>query len=424
MAALGAPDYRQVFEQAPGLFLLLEPDSPRFTIIHASNAYLLATHTRKDDIVGRGLFEVFPDNPDDPGASGTRNLRASLERVLATRAPDTMAVQKYDVRRGGAAGGAFEERFWSPVNAPVLSNDGGVACIVHRVEDVTEWVRRVRAAEAQRDGDEGQRRRLVAMEAEVLGRSEELDEANRKLRTLNERLAELDQARTTFFSNVSHELRTPLALMLAPLEEILRDPARLAPEERAHLERVRRGGLRLSELVDSILEFSRIQAGERRPAFEPTDLAPLTAALTGAFQSVGRLTGVKLRVDASPLPEPIFVDREMYERIVANLVSNAFKFTRAGEVAVSLAWKGDRAELSVRDTGSGIPADELPRIFDRFYRSAEARGTDGLGLGLYICRKLVDAHGGRIWVESERGEGSAFHVALPAATVDAFVAYE
>jgi PAS domain S-box-containing protein len=416
MAALGAPDYRQVFEQAPGLFLLLEPDSPRFTIIHASNAYLLATHTRKDDIVGRGLFEVFPDNPDDPGASGTRNLRASLERVLATRAPDTMAVQKYDVRRGGAAGGAFEERFWSPVNAPVLSNDGGVACIVHRVEDVTEWVRRVRAAEAQRDGGAGQRRRLVAMEAEVLGRSEELDEANRKLRTLNERLAELDQARTTFFSNVSHELRTPLALMLAPLEEILRDPARLAPEERAHLERVRRGGLRLSELVDSILEFSRIQAGERRPAFEPTDLAPLTAALTGAFQSVGRLTGVKLRVDASPLPEPIFVDREMYERIVANLVSNAFKFTRAGEVAVSLAWKGDRAELSVRDTGSGIPADELPRIFDRFYRVSDARGrkTEGSGIGLSLVQELVKLHGGSVDVASTVGEGSVFTVSLPA----------
>jgi signal transduction histidine kinase len=406
-----ALDYRILLEQAPGLFLVLEPDSPRFTIRDASNEYLRATLTKRDEIVSRGLFEVFPDNPADPHATGTRNLRASLERALATRAPDTMGVQKYDIRRPGSDEGGFEERFWSPRNVPVLSAGGDVLCIIHRVEDVTEWVRKVQSGEAQRERAEALHGRFADMESEVLRR---IDEANRKLRAAT-RLAELDQARTKFFSNVSHELRTPLALILGPLEDVLGDPAKLTPDQRMHLERVRRSGLRLSQLVNSILEFSRVHAGALHPSFEPTDLAQLSAALAGAFQSAGQFTGVKLRLETPPLPEPVYVDREMYERIVVNLLSNAFKFTEAGEVVVSLAWKSDHAELSVRDTGAGIAADELPRIFERFYRVPDARGrkTEGTGIGLSLVRELVKLHGGSVRVESAVGQGSTFTISLP-----------
>src|SRR5262249_32098340 len=130
-------DFRLLFESAPGLYLVLRPD---FTIIAASDAYLDATMTRRDQVLGRHIFDVFPDNPNDPGATGVRNLRASLERVISQKTADAMAVQKYDIRRPDAEGGGFEERHWSPINTPVL-RDGKLAFIIHRVEDVTEFVR-------------------------------------------------------------------------------------------------------------------------------------------------------------------------------------------------------------------------------------------------------------------------------------------
>lgn len=164
-------DFRLLFERAPGLFLVLLSDSPVFTILGASDAYLHATHTRREVINGRGLFDVFPDNPEDPGATGVSKLRASLERVLAARAADPMAVQKYDVRREDST---FEERFWSPVNSPVMTADGTLEYILHRVEDVTGIVRSTEQADANR----------ARLELEVVRRSEELEVARGKLEQL------------------------------------------------------------------------------------------------------------------------------------------------------------------------------------------------------------------------------------------------
>lgn len=174
-------DFKLLFENAPGLFLVLRPDAD-FMILGASNAYLRATLTERENIVGRGLFEVFPDNPDDPDATGTSNLRASLQRVLATKAPDAMAVQKYDIRRPLSEGGGFEERFWSPVNSPVLVADGRIRYIIHRVEDVTEFVRVSRLSQIERERLEALQRRGAATELEILRRSQELHETNKKLR--------------------------------------------------------------------------------------------------------------------------------------------------------------------------------------------------------------------------------------------------
>ena len=159
-----AIDFRLLFEESPDVLLVLLPDAPRYTMVAATDARLRATHTTREQTIGRGLFELFPDNPDDSGASGTNNLRASLERVRATRAPDTMAVQKYDIR---GPDGAFEVKYWSPKNLPVLSPSGEVLYILHRVEDVTELVRASEIGEELRD-------RTRAMEREVVARSREL----------------------------------------------------------------------------------------------------------------------------------------------------------------------------------------------------------------------------------------------------------
>lgn len=172
----GNPDFRALFESAPGHFLVV---SPTFKILAVSDAYLRATMTKRADILGRELFDVFPDNPDDPTATGAANLRASLETVLATRRPHTMAIQKYDIRRPD---GSFEERYWSPVNAPVLSPEGDVASIIHRVDDVTDAVRRRASAEVL-----AERHELAILAEELLSRDGATREA--EVRALLARVA-------------------------------------------------------------------------------------------------------------------------------------------------------------------------------------------------------------------------------------------
>jgi signal transduction histidine kinase len=293
-------------------------------MVAATRARFEATHT-SEATIGRGLFEVFPDNPDDPTATGTSNLRESLERVVATRAADTMAVQKYDIR---GPDGSFHVKYWSPKNIPVLSRSGEVQYILHRVEDVTELVRASEVGEELRG-------RTREMEREVVNRSLELAAANRELREANAKLGELDTAKTAFFSNVSHEFRTPLTLMLGPIEDGLADKSEpLSPLQRTRLELVHDNALRLLKLVNALLDFSRLEAGRLSASYAPLDISQFTAELAGMFQSAFEKAGIGLVIDCPPLSEPVWVDRDMWEKIVPNLVSNAFKFTLAGEIRV------------------------------------------------------------------------------------------
>jgi PAS domain S-box-containing protein len=197
------PEFRLLFESAPGCYLVLAPDR-KFTILAVSNAYLRATMTDRQAILGRGLFEVFPDNPDDPAATGVSNLRNSLETVLRERRPNTMALQKYDIRRPDSEGGGFEERHWSPVNSPVLDDGGEVAYIIHRVEDVTEFVRLKRLDTEKRQQTEKLREKAERMEAEVFIRAQEVQEANRRLQSANEELGRRGEA----LHALSRELET------------------------------------------------------------------------------------------------------------------------------------------------------------------------------------------------------------------------
>ena len=229
-------------------------------------------------------------------------------------------------------------------------------------------------------------------------------------------LADLDRAKTDFFSNVSHEFRTPLTLMLGPVEDALAAPnEQLLPLQREQIEVVYRNGLRLQRLVNSLLDFSRIEAGRVRATYEPTALADLTADLSSNFRAACEKAGLKLRIDCPPLGEPVFVDRLMWEKIVLNLLSNAFKFTFEGEIAVSTCLAGSAMALRVQDTGTGIAAKEIPLLFERFHRIENARGRthEGSGIGLALVRDLVKLHGGSISVESEVGVGTTFTVSIP-----------
>ena len=234
-----------------------------------------------------------------------------------------------------------------------------------------------------------------------------------------EALAELDRAKTLFFTNVSHEFRTPLTLMLSPLEDLsLSLTGRLQPDEREQLDLMQRNGLRLQKLVNTLLDFSRIEAGRIQAVYEPIDLATYTAELASAFRSLIEQAGMTLIVECPPLPEAVYVDRGMWEKIVLNLLSNAFKFTLSGSITVQLQWCTDHVELAVSDTGVGISSEALPRLFERFHRveNSKGRSFEGSGIGLSLVQELIKLHSGAINVISTVGQGSCFTVSIPTGT--------
>ena len=274
---------------------------------------------------------------------------------------------------------------------PIRDASGRVVVVIPTGMDITERVR----AEQNERALEVERRRVEA-------------------------LAEIDRAKTQFFANISHEFRTPLTLMLGPLEEMKRVSAGAGGPlpHYPQVDLVHRNGLRLLKLVNSLLDFSRIEAGRVQALYEATNLAQLTARLASEFRSAIEKAGLRLAVNASPLAEPAYVDREMWEKIVLNLLSNAFKFTFEGTIEVSLSQENGSFQLAVTDTGTGIPADELPRLFERFHRveGAQGRTYEGSGIGLALVQELTRLHGGSVTVESEYGKGSTFRVSIPPGT--------
>src|SRR6202046_1649437 len=231
-----------------------------------------------------------------------------------------------------------------------------------------------------------------------------------------EALAEIDRAKTAFFSNVSHEFRTPLTLMLGPLEDLLaRSQTHLSPTAKEQLDLVSRNGARLLRLVNTLLDFSRLEAGRVQAVYLATDLARFSSELASVFRSATDKAGLRLIVDCPDLGEPVYVDRDMWEKVVLNLISNAFKFTFEGEIAVTVRRVGDMAELRIRDTGVGIPAEAIPKLFERFHRvpNMPSRTHEGSGIGLALVHELVKLHSGSVRTESIVGQGSTFVVSIP-----------
>jgi signal transduction histidine kinase len=383
------PDFRTLFEAAPGLYLVLDPE---LRIVAASDAYLEATMTRRDQIMGREIFDVFPDNPEHPEATGVSNLSASLNRVRRQLAPDTMAVQRYDIQRPDEEGGGFEERFWSPRSTPVLDESGQLAYIIHRVQDVTEFVRLTE--------------RGTEPESEILLRGQELQELNAELRAA-------DRAKNEFLSRMSHELRTPLAAIMGFSE--LFALADLDEKKSEWAATLLRAGKHLLQLVDEVLDISRIETGELSLSVEPVAVAPLLADAMELIQPMAESRRVTLHPpeiqDGSGYAH---ADTQRLKQVMINLLSNAVKYNReGGEVRVSVETLGsDRMRVSVRDTGGGIEPESLAKLFIPFERLDAGADVQGTGLGLALSRSLVEAMGGSLTVSSTLGEGSTFTVEL------------
>ena len=370
-------DFESLFQAAPGSYLVLDPD---LVIVAVSDAYLRDTMTVREQIVGRGLFEVFPDNPDDPGATGEHNLRASLDRVRRDHVPDTMALQQYDIRRPDADGGGFEVRFWSPVNSPVLEPGGELTFIIHSVTDVTELVRRDKA---------------------LLEAKEEAERAN--------------TAKSEYLSRMSHELRTPLNAILGFAQ--LLELEDLAEEQRENLHFILSAARHLLALINEVLDIAAIEAGRLPLSLEPVAVADVVAETVSLIRPLADQHQVLL---VSPPQSPathVTGDCQRLKQILLNLLSNAVKYNRQGGTVQLECGPGSegRLRVAVADTGPGIGPEALDQLFVPFERlGGEQTGIEGAGLGLPLSKRLAEAMGGTLEVATTPGQGSRFWVELPA----------
>lgn len=394
-------DFKNLFESVPSLFLVL---SPRFEIIAVSDAYLKATLTQRDEIVGRGIFEVFPDNPNDPNATGVANLKASLTRALKNKTVDAMAPQKYDVPRPESEGGGFQVKYWSPVNFPVLDDKTEVLYIIHKVEDITEFMLlKKRGAELETHTE--------IMEREIFVRAQQLQDANNKL-------IESEKLKSEFFANVSHELRTPLSLIIAPLESLLSGNGdKINAIQTQSLQLIHNNAIRLLQLVNGLLDFAKFEAGKMKIELEPVNMFSLVHSVLNDFESMIRNKHLTLTHKIEPGGKQMLMDRYMFERILFNLLSNAIKFTPGGgTITVTTRIESNFFIISVEDTGVGIAEKDLNTLFQKFRQveGASTRRYEGTGLGLAMVKEFAELLNGVVSVKSVAGNGSVFTVQIPA----------
>jgi PAS domain S-box-containing protein len=418
--------YQQLFEASPHPYLILQADAD-FTIVAVNDKYLEVTGTRREAIIAHGLFDIFPDNPNDPACSSVKDLRISLNRVLSGKCPDTMSVQKYDIPlRDGS--GNFVLKYWSPINTPVFDSQGDVTYIIHHVEDVTEFIisreRAGREQSTQLTLDKVEVR-IERMEAEIMHRTAEVKQANQALKEameelsrLNRRLTELDQLKSQFFTNISHELRTPLTLILAPLENCLRQFAhdnRSVNIERREVELMLRNARLLYRHVTDLLDTAKLEAGCVKMYWAQLDLAKTVRGTASHFELLARNRNIKYRVIG---PDMLMMtsDSEKLQRILLNLLSNAFKFTPDnGCITVRFCAHEDQVQIDIQDNGPGIPANMREYVFERFAQveSSLRRSYGGAGLGLAIVKDFVSLLDGEVMLKDAPGGGVLFSIIFP-----------
>jgi signal transduction histidine kinase len=394
-------DYKLLFESVPGLYLVLTPD---LTIVAASDAYLKATKTQRDSIVDRGIFDVFPDNPQDPEATGVKNLNASLHRVLVNRAPDTMPLQKYDIRRPADEGGGFEERYWSPLNSPVIGEDGEVLFVIHRVEDVTEFVRLQKTVQQHDKETEKIRSQVARAESEVFLRSQEVAEAHRESQ---EALAELK----AFCFSLSHDFRAPIRAIHSYSQIVLADYThKLDPPAVDYLKKSIASAQRMDRLIQDVLAFAGLSRQKLR--LEQVDAEALIREIINERPEF-QLPKAEIRI-WSNLPHLVGHEASLTQ-CITNLLANAVKFVPPGvlpKVNIRAEDNGETARLWVEDNGIGIEPHIQQRLFALFERGSCANDLHGTGIGLAIVCRAVERMGGRAGLESTPGEGSRFWIEL------------
>lgn len=362
--------------------------------------YVAAPHARSFSLMGSSGFP-----PGHPGAPAVIGGGSAGPWPIAEMLDETAAIRTIDLGDRRFPAGPWSESPRQAALIPVaMSGDSHPSVVI------------IAGLNPFRVFDDDYRRFLQLVAGEI-GAGVANASAYEAERQRAEALAQIDRAKTSFFANVSHEFRTPLTLMLGPLQDVLASEV-LPPGERELVDIAHRNSLRLLKLVNALLDFARVEAGRADASYAPVDLAAATRELASNFRSACERAGLALVVDCPPLPQPVYVDRDQWETIVLNLLSNAFKFTFEGAITVRLRATETHAILAVADTGVGIPAAELPRLFERFHRIEGQRGRtfEGSGIGLALVHSLVELHAGSIRAETGEGRGTTFFVSIPFGT--------
>lgn len=427
-------DFKTLFEKQPALVLVL---NSVFVITAVSDAYCAATKTKREEILGRHIFDVFPDNPNDPNADGVQKLNESLTRALKNKKPDPMAIQKYDIRRPEEEGGGFEERFWSPINVPICNELGQVTTIIHQAEDVTEFVKLKKTKDLAIKNTDSLKRRILKSEMEVFVRAQEIarvrDELQselesgqkdlvtlaRELKASKDEALKASKVKSQFLANMSHEIRTPLGIILG-FTDLLKDASLSWSERENFIDRIRKSGRHLLELLSEILDLTKIEAGQLDVECENLSIQGLLGSVISLLEPVAQKKGLNLKLEkVENLPKTLVTDPTKIRQILINLVSNAIKFTRTGTVTLKVDMNPivDPAEVQflVKDTGPGIPESYMKRLFEEFSQadSSMTRTHGGSGLGLALSRKLAHILGGDLRLLETSSKGTTFMVRVP-----------
>lgn len=411
-------DYRVLFESLPGLYMILRPD---LTILTVSQAYAKATLTKVNEIRDRYLFEVFPDNPDDPSASGESNLMASLRQVKKLGIQDSMAVQKYDIRR---ADGSFEEKYWSCLNKPVLNSQGELLYIIHRAEDITSFIRLKNQEAEQGLINKELQQKVEVMQSDVYNRAQEIQRINSRLiaeadqrhhaeLALQEKTKLLEKANKemeSFSYSVSHDLRAPLRIIDGFIKILTDDyTEKLDGDGQRVLNVISTNVRRMGQLIDDLLNLSKM--GRKEPEKYKVDMeALLYCVLQEQLPERGRYTikqGTLL---------PAFCDRNLLYQVWTNLMSNAIKYSSNTEqpvIEIQSCAAANEIIYSVRDNGAGFNMKYASKLFGVFQRLHSSDEFEGTGVGLALVQQIVNRHGGRVWAEAEQGNGATFYFSLP-----------
>ena len=414
-----APDFRLLFESAPELSVVLTPE---LQIVAVSDAYLAATGSRRDEVLGGNLFDLFANHPDGPGARGIVNLRASVDRVRRDLRPDTLAAQTFEMRRPASDGAGGAVRRFAAHNCPVVNREGQLAFIIQRIEPSAESPPLEAPAPEQ---DQPNWAQLQEANRQLRGANQELARRDRERTVLYQRMVEqnrmiqaANRMKSEFLANMSHELRTPLNAIIG-FAEILRDgvAAPVTDKQVEYLRHIQDSGQHLLTLINDVLELAKVESGKVEINSQPVNLTDVTREITNVLLAEAAEKRITISTAIDPRVAHVVADPAKLKQVIHNYASNAIKFTGAGgRIQIRIQPEGSEFfRIEVEDTGIGIEPDDMGKLFVEFQQvdTGVTKHHPGAGLGLALTKRMVEAQGGEVGATSTPGKGSVFFAVVP-----------